>query len=591
VRERQTIRGTVAPLLRAGAGLSCLVTFWAVGQQYEGFRIPHGFGVQQIHPDELAFSYWYVGLGIPTLLLLAWALDGTRIPARILAALRRLAEQPRIGLSAALVAGLAALIVRAFVLQFAPIADDESTYLFIARTLLGGSVVNPSPGDLEFFRNQFIILSDVAWYGKYPIGHALVLALGEAVGLRLLVAPVLTACSLFFTYALGRQLFPGRQALLAALLLLLSPQFLFTGATELSQTSSTLCLVVTLWALVRLDRGGAIGFAALAGAALGFGLLVRPLPGVLFLAVAGVFVLVRFRDEALGRQLRRLAVGAAPVVFFGSVLVLAQYLQTRDLTQSSYGSYHGAGHTLGIFHLDWVAASFWGALLRQNLWLFGWPLSFVFLPFAFRSRNTALLWSMVIAEYAYRILVPKTVVASTGPIYVAEIVPLLALLSAVGMSEATRWLGRHAFSRGAERVTGLALASVAVACAAFMPVHIRDLSRSSAHRQTVHRLLDHAEAGESLIFANRAVDMHRARSWAYFPENPSPDLSDARLFVRLPAGEEGLARAHSFWQRRFPKRQAWVFEWGGGQPQLEPLALRSQHAGVTQRLGDTPVDR
>jgi hypothetical protein len=591
VRAWLSLPESLQPVLRAGGAGGCLLAFWAVGQQYDGFRIPHGFGVQQIHPDELTFSFWYLGLGIPMLLLLAWALDATRIPGRALSALRRLADQPWIALSAALVAGLVALTVRALVLQFAPIADDESTYVFIARTLLAGGVVNPSPGDLEFFRNQFIILSDVGWYGKYPIGHALVLALGEVAGLRFLVTPALTAASLFVTIAVGRQLFPRSQALLAGLLLLLSPQFLLTGATELSQTSSTLCLVVSLWALTRLDHGGGAGVAVLAGAALGFGLLVRPLPGVLFVAVACGYVVVRFRGEAPGRQLRRIAAGAAPIVFFGGLLALTQVLQTHDLTQSSYGSYHGANHTKGIFHLDWVAASFWGALLRQNLWLFGWPLSFVFLPFACRSRNTGLLWSMIVAEYAYRILVPKTVVASTGPIYVAEIVPVLALLSAVGMSEAAHWLGRHAFTRGRERVAALALASVAVASAAFLPVHLRDLSRSADHRQTVHRLLDQAEAGESLIFANRAVDMHRARSWAYFPENPSPDLSDERIFVRLPNGDGAQDLAYEFWQRRFPDRQAWIFQWAGGQARLERFPEPSRHAGVAGALGEHPTPR
>ena len=49
-----------------------------------------------------------------------------------------------------------------------------------------------------------------------------------------------------------------------------------------------------------------------------------------------------------------------------------------------------------------------------------------------------LLAAMVIAEYAYRVVFPKTVVSATGPIYVTEIVPLLALASASGMAEIKR---------------------------------------------------------------------------------------------------------------------------------------------------------
>lgn len=576
-------RSASAPLrfgLRAGAGMLLVLAFWGVGARYDGFRIAYGVGVQEIDASELVFSFWYLGLGIPALILMAWALDATRLPARVLSALRRVADQPRIGLSVALLAGLLALVVRAFVLQFAPVADDESTYVFIAQTLLSGHVVNPSPGDTEFFRNQFVILNDAAWYGKYPIGHPLVLAIGELAGMRFLIAPALTALSLVVTLAIGRLMLPRYPALLGAGLLLVSPQFLFTGATDLSQTTSTLCLAVSVWALLRLDSGASMPWAVLAGAALGFGVLARPFPGVLFVVAAGVWVLVRFREQGPLQQLRRLAAGGAPLLIFASVLLLTQYLQTDDLTRSTYGTYHGAHHTKGVFNLDWVAASFSGALLRQNLWLFGWPLSFLFLPFASRDRESALLWAMIGAEYAYRIILPKTVVASTGPVYVAEIVPLLAVLSASGMTELARWMSRHDVSRGRERVAALVMAGIALACMTFLPVHVRDLYRSGAHWQTVNRLLDSVEAEDSLVFAQRAVDVQQARSWAYYHRNPSPDLSDERIFVRLPTGPDGPRAAYAFWQRRFPDRQAWIFGWIDGEPRLQRLPAQLARSGV-----------
>lgn len=560
--------------LRAAAGLLLVAAFWGVGQRYEGFRIPYGVGVQEIDPGELVFSFWYLGLGLPAVILIAWALDATRLPERVVAGLRGLADQPRLAMGLALVAAFLAVLARALVLQHAPVADDEATYVFIARTLLAGHVVNPPPGDAEFFRNQFVILNDSGWYGKYPIGHPLLLAFGEALGLRALVAPALTAAALLVTLAIGRMLLPRHQALLGGALLLVSPQFLLTGATDLSQTTSTLCLLVSIYALLRLDRDGAPRFAAMAGAALGFGVLTRPFPGALFALVAGVFVLVRLRGEPLGRWVGRLAALGAPALSFGVLLLLTQYWQTQDVTQSTYGAYHGAHHTRGALNLDWVATSFAGALLRQNLWLFGWPLSFSFLPFARRHRGVGLLWAMIGAEYAYRVLIPKTVVASTGPIYVAEIVPLLALLSASGMAEAAAWLKRHAVDRGAERIAGVVMAGSLVACLAFLPVHLRELRRGSDHWLTVGRLLDAAGAGESVVFAQHAVDVQQLRSWAYYLPNPSPDLSDERIFVRLPTGPDGPRAAYEFWRRRFPDRQAWIFGWIDGEPRLQQMPAR-----------------
>ena len=444
-------------ILRTGGALVCLAAFWGMSRHYGGFQIPYGFGIQEIHPAELVFSLWYLVLGLPAVWLVARALDATRVPEYALSALTRIGSHPRLVLAAAaLAAGLVALAIRAWVLQFAPIADDESTYVFIARTLLEGRVANPSPGDVAFFRNQFVVLDDATWYGKYPIGHPLVLAAGEALGLRALVAPALTAASLVLTFAVGRQVLPAPLALLGTGLLLISPQFLFTGGTELSQTSSGLCLLVTLWGLLRLDAGGSLRFAALAGVALGFGLLVRPLPGILFLAVAGLWVLMRFRSEPASRQIQRIAAGLVPVLFFGALFLMVQTAQTGDPTQSGYDVYHG-GSLDGLFQLEFIAASIFGALLRQNLWLFGWPLSFLFLPFARRNGRTILLWSMILAEYAYRVILPKTVVASTGPIYVAEIVPLLALLSASGMAEVARFLASLGVDRGRERAAAALL--------------------------------------------------------------------------------------------------------------------------------------
>ena len=55
-----------AILPAAGAAL-CVIVFWGVGLRYAGFRIPYGFGVQEIHPAELVFSVWYLFLGIPAI--------------------------------------------------------------------------------------------------------------------------------------------------------------------------------------------------------------------------------------------------------------------------------------------------------------------------------------------------------------------------------------------------------------------------------------------------------------------------------------------------------------------------------------------
>ena len=66
-------------------------------------------------------------------------------------------------------------------------------------------------------------------------------------------------------------------------------------------------------------------------------------------------------------------------------------------------------------------ASLGNTLLRQFFWLLGCPLLVLLALRARPRRATLLLWGMIASAYAYRLLVPKTVLATTGPIYVMEI--------------------------------------------------------------------------------------------------------------------------------------------------------------------------
>src|SRR5436190_1464178 len=95
----------------------------------------------------------------------------------------------RLGSAAVLVpvASVAALcaLIRTEVLRHAVVSDDEHAYQFIAQTLRRGALTAPSPGsDLAFFREQFVVLTPTARFGKYPIGHPLLLAAGQALGIE-----------------------------------------------------------------------------------------------------------------------------------------------------------------------------------------------------------------------------------------------------------------------------------------------------------------------------------------------------------------------------------------------------------------------
>jgi hypothetical protein len=175
--------------------------------------------------------------------------------------------------------------------------------------------------------------------------------------------------------------------------------------------------------------------------------------------------------------------------------------------------------------------------------------------------------------------VPKTVVATTGPVYVAEVVPLLAMLTAGGAFALARRLDALGLGRGRERVGALVAAAFAVALALFLPAQLVSMHRSGAAWQTANRMLDRAGAENAVVFADRLVDLRQANTWAYYPPNPSPRLDDARIFVRLPGGAERLPLAVEFWRRRFPERSAWVYGFEEGHPFLR--RLRAPESGST----------
>ena len=175
----------------------CVKGFYDVGAAYADYRLPQ-LGVTAIPELELVFYAWYGlfgALGALAAACLFAELD-LDLHACVVALPRRLCSEPRRSVFAlSLLSFAGSLAFRRLVLLGQPIADDEATYTFIARTLLAGRLTNAPPQDPDYFRNQFVVLNDHAWHGKYPIGHPLWLAIGEALHVRDLMAPLAERCT------------------------------------------------------------------------------------------------------------------------------------------------------------------------------------------------------------------------------------------------------------------------------------------------------------------------------------------------------------------------------------------------------------
>lgn len=540
----------------AAAFGSCVAAFYDARALNAGFALPSGDTVA-VPPSELVFYAWYALYGSLAVVFLAICLTELRWPELASAVWARAiarADACVYGLSLACFAS--SLAFRRFVLLGQPIADDESTYVFIARTLLSGRLTNPLPEDPEFFANQFVVMNAHGWHGKYPIGHPLVLALGEALGASDLVGPALGAACVVLVHRLGRRLFDERVALIGAGLLLASPHFVWTCATLLSQPTSCALLLLGMLALLRSweDPRG-LGLASLAGALFGFGVLVRPLPGVLFAAgVPLCFGVEAVRSgRGLGALVPRSAAFAAGLVPFLAAMLAINHAQSGGMFQTGYHDFHGS---IGLMQnvSGEITNSLGGALIRENFWLLGWTFALLLVPLCRPAHAPSLFWAMLAAELAYRVLAPKTVVSSTGPIYLTEIVPLLVL----AVADVSVRLGR-VFEAARVRPSAVALAASITGACMFVPLQASALYAGARTRQVVYDRLAASGADTALVFTNTLAAGGPATTWAYYPDNPSPQLDDRWLFARVPATVDSRARMLEFWRRRFPDRRAFAF--------------------------------
>ncbi len=101
-----------------------------------------------------------------------------------------------------------ALHVSVDVLERIPHIQDSVTYLFQAQTLARGALTAPAPPlaaaeATVHFEQEFLLVRDGRWFGKYPPGWPALLALGVLLDAPWLVNPLLAVLSIALLYQLG----------------------------------------------------------------------------------------------------------------------------------------------------------------------------------------------------------------------------------------------------------------------------------------------------------------------------------------------------------------------------------------------------
>lgn len=429
------------------------------------------------------------------------------------------------------------MAVRISVLRNSVLTDDENVYHFQAHLLASGRFYADSlPQSLRaFFDNQFII-NNGRWFGMYFIGHPAVLAAGLHVGLFEWVGAIEAAVTLLLTLGIARSLLGNRVALITVALLVLSPFFVFLSATHLSQTTSTLFLTTFVYAFSRLyTTPRAIHYWAIAAVALSGGFITRPQTTALLSAPFVVHLVAQLVRRRLASGWGPPLIAAMILTIGAAVFLWVNYVLTGNILHTSY---HAYWESTRAFHARigflYPIREISQNLLQLNFWLLGWPLSLAFVPFFRRNQATWTLAAGPISVFVGLGLLGLPTVTAVGPVYYAETVPFLLILTASGIERVVLFVQQQAQMDSLGRaLIAVPIAGTIASLLAFVPFQVASLRLMADVTQAPYDLVESRGLDNALVFVRNLPGLSvTPGSWAYYHRNNSPDLSDRVLFVR-----------------------------------------------------------
>jgi hypothetical protein len=355
------------------------------------------------------------------------------------------------------------------VFQHFPHVIDSIVQVFQGHIFASGRVTLPVRFDDYFFSFPYVINDGTKMYAQYPFGHSLLLALGTLVHAEWLINPLLGSAEIIVLYFLGKEAYDETTGRIAALLGVASPFLLFMSSEYMNHASGLLFLSLFLLFFLRTIRplrgmhlSSSFADPLLSGFSLAMALNIRPLSALAVSVPAagyGVYLLAKSRWKELPSFLLLLT----PVLLGLGGFFLYNYLTTGSPLLSGYKAYGMLeyGHTRWGLGFGERGLPGWGAhtplrglaqtgdnLQALNLYLFESPfpgLLLVLLVFLAFSRNP-LDWLMLASFaslpvvyfcYWYQDLV-------LGPRFLYEGLAPILLLSARGLIEFPRFIGRAA---------------------------------------------------------------------------------------------------------------------------------------------------
>ena len=288
-----------------------------------------------------------------------------------------------------------------------PHIDDSVAAVWGAELFLSGNLKLPMPENPEFVE-CFGVLGDRAnagwWACMYPPGWSVFLMPFVAVGVSWLANPILGACLAITCGAIARELFDKRTGRIVALVTLFSPFVGGLAAMQLSHMATGWAGALAWLHVLRLLRTGRAYHGAIAGCALGFALLCRPVTAVIIGCAIGIAPLVRWRDSL--KAWKGVIFAVVAVLLCAGLLLAYQEVVTGDAMTPGHKLAMKERGRIGFVRLDAarehtveIGLRYTGLRMDAlNRLLLGWPIPsmlMALLPLAISQRRWIAAWLLI----------------------------------------------------------------------------------------------------------------------------------------------------------------------------------------------------
>jgi hypothetical protein len=306
------------------------------------------------------------------------------------------------------------------------------------------SVPAPEPS-ASFMGDQ--IVNNGKFFSKYTIGFSILLIPFVLIGNPFILNPILAAFAIAVMYRLGRELYDNNTALIAAILLVISPFFIMNSVTILVHTAFLLCfLMFMLFYLKSLKEKSLLNPLA-AGASIGFAVLIRPadafFPILLFIAFS-LYMLASGKTPSGGgnqKDNRRMLLSnfiitiLSASVFLGFLLYV-NYAQTGSPLKFSFQEYISEEKWgLGVMGHNHIRAVWNSAFAATRLFTWLPPLMVGLSLFALWEKGwkTKVLMLIVLCPFVFYYFYYGIGFHEFGPRYYFITLAALPIMAARGM--------------------------------------------------------------------------------------------------------------------------------------------------------------